>query len=80
MRSSTAETLQQLQEMPSVLNVFYENTMPYPTYLVESAANQDLREDLARIAVNRNWGLVELTSMTMTLEDVFLHHTGKPWI
>lgn len=77
LRSSTAETLQQLQEMPSVLNVFYENTMPYPTYLVESAANQDLREDLARIAVNRNWGLVELTSMTMTLEDVFLKLTRE---
>ena len=77
LRSPTPETMQHLQAIPGVLNVFHENTAPHPTYLVESSANQDLREDLARLAVNQEWGLVELMSVTMTLEDVFLKLTRE---
>ena len=75
LRSPAADTVPQLKAMPGVLAVFYEETLPYPTVCVESSAHQDLREDLARLAVNREWGLVELTSVTMTLEDVFLKLT-----
>tara|TARA_B100001971_G_C18262904_1_gene588767 strand:+ start:2249 stop:3211 length:963 start_codon:yes stop_codon:yes gene_type:complete len=79
LRSPTAETIQQLNAVSGVLNVLHESTLPYPKYLVESSANQDLREDLARLAVNREWGLVELKSVPMTLEDVFLNLTrGNP--
>jgi len=77
LRSPTAQTMEELQAVQGVLNVFQENTSPHPTYLVESSANQDLREDLARLAVNREWGLVELHSVTMTLEDVFLKLTRE---
>ena len=77
LRSPPAETTQQLQAVPGVLNVFHENTSPYPTYVVESSSNQDLREDLARLAVQQEWGLVELQSVTMTLEDVFLKLTRE---
>ena len=75
LRSPAADTVPKLKAMPGVLAVFYEETLPYPTVCVESSAHQDLREDLARLAVNREWGLVELTSVTMTLEDVFLKLT-----
>ena len=77
LRSPTAETIQQLTAVSGVLNVFHEDTSPHPTYLVESSADQDLREDLGRLAVNKHWGLVELTSVTMTLEDVFLKLTRE---
>ena len=77
LRSPTPETTQHLAAVPGVLNVFHEDTSPHPTYLVDSSANQDLREDLARLAVNKDWGLVELKSVTMTLEDVFLKLTRE---
>ncbi len=77
LRSPTAQTTQELQAFQGVLNVFRENTSPHSIYVVESSANQDLREELARLAVKRDWGLVELQSVTMTLEDVFLKLTRE---
>ncbi len=77
LRSPTGKTIQQLNAVSGVQNVLREETLPYPTYLIESSENQDLREDLARLAVNQEWGLVELKSVTMTLEDVFLKLTRE---
>lgn len=45
------------------------------TFVVESKLDADVREQLARIAVERNWGLVELRPVELSLEDVFLHLT-----
>jgi ABC-2 type transport system ATP-binding protein len=45
------------------------------SFLLECELDHDIREDVARLAVNNNWGLVELKSISMTLEDVFLQLT-----
>jgi ABC-2 type transport system ATP-binding protein len=45
------------------------------TFLVESRLDADVREAVARLAVDRNWGLVELRPVELSLEDVFLHVT-----
>jgi ABC-2 type transport system ATP-binding protein len=37
----------------------------------------DRREDIARLAVNQNWGLLELRPMRMSLEDIFLQLTTQ---
>jgi ABC-2 type transport system ATP-binding protein len=42
---------------------------------LESELGHDIREDVARLAVTNNWGLLELKSISMTLEDVFLKLT-----
>ena len=47
------------------------------TYTVESALGQDVREAVARCAVEADWGLLELTSLAMSLEDVFLKLTTE---
>jgi ABC-2 type transport system ATP-binding protein len=44
-------------------------------YLVECALGRDLRDDLARFVVTNAWGLLELKTISMTLEDVFLRLT-----
>ena len=45
------------------------------TYLLECALGQDVREEIARLAVTQGWGLLELKLISMTLEDVFLQLT-----
>jgi ABC-2 type transport system ATP-binding protein len=47
------------------------------TFLVESKLDADVREAVARLAVDRNWGLVELRPVELSLEDVFLHVTTE---
>jgi ABC-2 type transport system ATP-binding protein len=44
---------------------------------VETERDHDLRRDLARTIVSNGWGLLELRSMQMSLEDVFLHLTTE---
>jgi ABC-2 type transport system ATP-binding protein len=47
------------------------------SFIVESAREADIRERLARAAVERDWGLVELRPVELSLEDVFLHLTTE---
>jgi ABC-2 type transport system ATP-binding protein len=45
------------------------------TILIECALGRDIREELARFVVRNDWGLLEMKSVSMTLEDVFLRLT-----
>jgi len=42
------------------------------TFLVESRRDKDVRKDLARMVHERGWGLVEMKSVGMTLEDIYI--------
>ena len=46
-------------------------------YEVESERGEDVRRELARIVVSSGWGLLELRSLRMSLEEVFLHLTTE---
>lgn len=50
--------------------------------LVEAELGRDIREDVARFIVTQGWGLLEMKTVSMTLEDVFLrltqHEEGLP--
>jgi ABC-2 type transport system ATP-binding protein len=66
-----------LARMPNVLNV---DTIPVdgrPRFLVDCAVGQDVREDLAAAIVGNGWGLLELRSVGMSLEEVFLKLTTE---
>ncbi len=41
-------------------------------FMVESDPAQEIRPELARLVVSKDWNLIELSSKTMRLEDVFL--------
>jgi ABC-2 type transport system ATP-binding protein len=75
-----SDAADQLRTLAGVVNVF---TQPEPgAFVVECGLGQDIREELARLAVTGGWGLLELKSMSMSLEDVFLqltrHEEGVP--
>lgn len=44
---------------------------------VESNAGYDVRKDIASAIVQNNWGLLELSQLDMTLEDIFLELTTE---
>lgn len=46
-------------------------------YIVESKLNSDLRRILASTVVSQGWGLLELRSISMSLEDVFINLVTK---
>ncbi|OGW70592.1 MAG: MFS transporter [Nitrospirae bacterium RIFCSPLOWO2_01_FULL_62_17] len=70
-----------LRGIPGIISVFApENggapaSTPGGAYLVECALGRDLRDDIARFVVTGGWGLLELKTISMTLEDVFLRLT-----
>ena len=47
------------------------------TFVVTLDATQDRRADLSALAVNRGWGLLEMRSVSMTLEEIFLELTTE---
>jgi ABC-2 type transport system ATP-binding protein len=62
-----------LRAIPGVLNVLSGQTGG--SFLIECELGRDLRDEIARVAVLNQWGLLELRTVSMTLEDVFLQLT-----
>ncbi len=62
-----------LQAIPGILNIFPGQTTG--NVFIECALGQDLRDEIARLIVSNHWGLLELRTISMTLEDVFLQLT-----
>ena len=44
-------------------------------YLIECALRSNLQDKIAKLALENNWGIVELKPLSMTLEDIFLKLT-----
>lgn len=65
--------LAKLQCIPGILNVFQGQSAG--TFLLECALGQDKRDEVARFVIANQWGLLELRTISMTLEDVFLQLT-----
>jgi ABC-2 type transport system ATP-binding protein len=68
-----ADVEAQLRQVDGVLQVHANG--PAGHFLLETQLGKDVRENLARLIVTSNWGLVELKLISMTLEDVFLKLT-----
>ena len=47
------------------------------TVEIETLEGRDLRRELARTVVDQGWGLLELRSLRMSLEEIFLHLTTE---
>ncbi|MFQ6133800.1 MAG: ABC transporter ATP-binding protein [Armatimonadota bacterium] len=50
---------------------------PGAAYVVNCEVDADVREPVARLAVEREWGLLELRRVELSLEDVFLELTTE---
>lgn len=73
------DTEETIRRLPHVVGVAAESPdgSGGRSWLVEADLGYDVREDLSRCAVTRDWGLVELRPMVMSLEDVFLKLTAE---
>ena len=77
-KQSDPDLLEVLCKISGVMHVSYGPTPN--TYVIETHINQDVREELGKLVVTRGVGLLELTTQTVSLEDVFkmLTKTDKP--
>jgi ABC-2 type transport system ATP-binding protein len=62
-----------LRTISGILNVFPGQETG--NFLIECSLGRDLRDEIARFVVSNQWGLLELRTVSMTLEDVFLRLT-----
>jgi ABC-2 type transport system ATP-binding protein len=72
------ELLEALRQISGVMQV---SPGPTPnTFVLETHIGEDVREELTKLVVTRGAGLLELTTQTVTLEDVFkvLTKSDKP--
>jgi ABC-2 type transport system ATP-binding protein len=69
---------QRLEQVPGVSKVLDRAVSgDRLIFEVESLSGRNVRGDLARAVVNAGWNLLELKSMTLSLEEVFLELTGS---
>lgn len=62
----------ELEKIKGVLGV---HSTEQGAYEIETTLNTDRRSDIAAMAVQRGWGLLELRPVSVSLEDVFLQLT-----
>jgi ABC-2 type transport system ATP-binding protein len=78
--AGTADALavrQRLEQVSGVSKVVDKVTTPdMLVFEVDSLPGQSARADVARAVVHAGWNLIEMRSVTQSLEDVFLELTG----
>jgi ABC-2 type transport system ATP-binding protein len=67
-----AEAREVLERVKGVISV---ESVGAGTFSVSCAQGQDIRSELARAVIQRGWQLLELRTMSMSLEEVFLSLT-----
>ncbi|MGQ0811326.1 MAG: ABC transporter ATP-binding protein [Nitrospiraceae bacterium] len=73
LKSPPSDGKERLLDLPGILHVF--SSSESGTLLIECELGRDLRDDIANYVVRQGWGLLELKTIAMTLEDVFLRLT-----
>jgi hypothetical protein len=77
-KHSDSDLLETLGRIPGVMHVSQGPSLN--TYVLETHLGEDIREELTKLIVTRGVGLLELTSQSISLEDVFkvFTKTDKP--
>ena len=76
-KNAADDASESLKNLPHVINVLRESHPNGQTFVVESELGSDIREELSHHVVQNNWGLLELKTLSMTLEDVFMELTQE---
>ena len=71
-RNSEDTIIEKLNSMDQVLSVSSEEENQF---FIECALRSNLQEDIAKLALENHWGIIELKPVSMTLEDIFLKLT-----
>jgi len=72
LRNSGDQVEEKLKSLQQVLSVLPEDNNQF---LLECELNSNLQDEIARLALDNKWGLVEIKPLSMTLEDIFLKLT-----
>jgi ABC-2 type transport system ATP-binding protein len=72
---SAPEIVTELEKVQGVLTV--RPQAGEGVFEIETTANHDRRADIAALAVQRGWGVLELRPVRLSLEDVFLQLTTQ---
>ena len=71
-RSSENNVIEKLNSLDQVISA---TNAGGNQYLIECALRSNLQDKIAKLALENNWGIVELKPVSMTLEDIFLKLT-----
>lgn len=77
LKTPPADAADRLKTLPGVLSAYPEDPSDGPAFTVECALGRDLRPEIASLAVQQGWGLLELRSVNLSLEDVYLKLTEE---
>lgn len=73
-KKSVNDICTHLSSLPGMINVFKDERNEN-SFVLETRLGADIREDIARMVIEKGWGLIELKSLQMSLEEVFLKLT-----
>ena len=71
------EVVRVLAAVPGVDAVAAEESSGQLQFIVECEPTQDLRAELSRRVIERGWGLVDIHTAGLSLEDIFLRLTAR---
>lgn len=71
------EVVKALKGMKGILEVKVEAKDGRGGFYLESELRKDIRRELSSLIVGKGWGLYEIRSRGMSLEEIFLHLTTK---
>src|SRR5207245_359442 len=85
LRHPPSDIVEELKAIPGVIGIYSDlewgqgrpGGSGERRWIVECELGKDVTEEIARRAVQRAWGLAELTPLSMSLEEVFLNLTGS---
>ncbi|HJY08653.1 MAG TPA: hypothetical protein VJ323_20205, partial [Bryobacteraceae bacterium] len=73
-----SDVQQRLESLSGVSKVLFKHATDHKlTFEVESLPGCSARADVARSVVNAGWNLLEMKSLSYSLEEVFLQLTGS---
>ncbi len=78
-RRGSDEMINEIKMIPGVINVIVQSKEGGDIWnvMAEYPVGSDLREEIARIVVQKGAGLLELKAQTLSLEDIFLKLTQE---
>ena len=72
LRNSKGDVLDKLKSLDQVVSATIGEDNQY---FIECKLRSNLQDDIAKLALENHWGIVELKPVSMTLEDIFLKLT-----
>ena len=71
-RKSEDTTIEKLNNLDQVISA---SSTEENQFLIECSLRSNLQDDIAKLALENDWGIIELKPISMTLEDIFLKLT-----